>query len=107
MGQPFVAVTGDDRANLLAAMYARQLGARTTIAGVSRGEFAPLADAGTSPVKDGGEGATDAAASDAGTGTVASVVSFSYRDDPSRLFGPAFGAPVQAAYAKASTAVLS
>jgi trk system potassium uptake protein TrkA len=41
----FVAVTGDDRANLLAAMYARQLGARTTIAGVSRGEFAPLADA--------------------------------------------------------------
>ena len=41
----FVAVTGDDRANLLAAMYARQLGARTTIAGVSRGEFSPLADA--------------------------------------------------------------
>jgi trk system potassium uptake protein len=41
----FVAVTGDDRANLLAAMYARQLGARTTIAGISRGEFAPLADA--------------------------------------------------------------
>jgi trk system potassium uptake protein TrkA len=41
----FVAVTGDDRANLLAAMYARQLGARTTIAGMSRGEFAPLADA--------------------------------------------------------------
>jgi trk system potassium uptake protein len=41
----FVAVTGDDRANLLAAMYARRLGARTTIAGVSRGEFAPLADA--------------------------------------------------------------
>jgi trk system potassium uptake protein len=41
----FVAVTSDDRANLLAAMYARQLGARTTIAGVSRGEFAPLADA--------------------------------------------------------------
>ena len=41
----FVAVTGDDRANLLAAMYARQLGARLTIAGVSRGEFAPLADA--------------------------------------------------------------
>jgi trk system potassium uptake protein len=41
----FIAVTGDDRANLLAAMYARQLGARTTIAGVSRGEFAPLADA--------------------------------------------------------------
>lgn len=41
----FVAVTADDRANLLAAMYARQLGARTTIAGVSRSEFAPLADA--------------------------------------------------------------
>ncbi len=41
----FVATTSDDRANLLAAMYARQLGARTTIAGVSRGEFAPLADA--------------------------------------------------------------
>ena len=41
----FVAVTGDDRANLLAAMYARQLGARMTIAGVSSGEFAPLADA--------------------------------------------------------------
>ena len=41
----FVAVTGDDRANLLAAMYARQLGARTTIAGISRGEFAPLAEA--------------------------------------------------------------
>jgi trk system potassium uptake protein len=41
----FVAVTGDDRANLLAAMYARQLGARLTIAGVSSGEFAPLADA--------------------------------------------------------------
>jgi trk system potassium uptake protein len=41
----FVAVTGDDRANLLAAMYARQLGARKTIAGISRGEFAPLAHA--------------------------------------------------------------
>jgi trk system potassium uptake protein len=41
----FVAVTGDDRANLLAAMYASQLGARMTIAGVSRGEFSPLADA--------------------------------------------------------------
>ncbi len=41
----FVAVTADDRANLLAAMYARQLGARITIAGISRGEFAPLADA--------------------------------------------------------------
>jgi len=41
----FVAATADDRANLLAAMYARQLGARQTIAGISRGEFAPLADA--------------------------------------------------------------
>jgi trk system potassium uptake protein TrkA len=41
----FVAVTGDDRANLLAAMYARQLGAGLTIAGIGRGEFAPLADA--------------------------------------------------------------
>jgi trk system potassium uptake protein TrkA len=41
----FVAVTNDDRANLLAAMYARQLGARTTISGISRAEFAPLADA--------------------------------------------------------------
>ena len=41
----FVAVTGDDRANLLGAMYARRLGARQTIAGISRGEFAPLADA--------------------------------------------------------------
>ena len=41
----FVAVTGDDRANLLAAMYARRLGARQTIAGVSRAEFAPLSEA--------------------------------------------------------------
>jgi trk system potassium uptake protein TrkA len=41
----FVAVTGDDRANLLAAMYARQLGAGLTVAGLGRGEFAPLADA--------------------------------------------------------------
>ncbi|MDX5893940.1 Trk system potassium transporter TrkA [Rubrobacter radiotolerans] len=41
----FVAVTGDDRANMLAAMYAGRLGARTTIAGLSSGEFAPLADA--------------------------------------------------------------
>lgn len=39
----FIAVTGDDRANLLGAMYARQLGARLTIAGLGRGEFAPLA----------------------------------------------------------------
>jgi len=42
-----------------------------------------------------------------GTGTVASVVSFSYRDDATELFGPAFGPSVQAAYTKASTAVLS
>jgi trk system potassium uptake protein TrkA len=41
----FVAVTGDDRANLLAAMYAGRLGARRTIAGLSRGEFAPLSEA--------------------------------------------------------------
>lgn len=41
----FIAVTGDDRANLLAAMYASQLGAGLTVAGISRGEFAPLADA--------------------------------------------------------------
>jgi trk system potassium uptake protein TrkA len=40
----FVAVTGDDRTNLMAAMYAKQLGARLTIAGVGRGEFAPLAE---------------------------------------------------------------
>ncbi|HEV2743808.1 MAG TPA: Trk system potassium transporter TrkA, partial [Rubrobacter sp.] len=41
----FVAVTGDDRTNLLAAMNARRLGSRMTIAGISRGEFAPLAEA--------------------------------------------------------------
>ena len=41
----FVAVTGDDRTNLLAAMNARRLGARMTISGISRGEFAPLAEA--------------------------------------------------------------
>ncbi len=41
----FVAVTGDDRANLLAAMYARQLGAGLTVAGISRAEFAPLSEA--------------------------------------------------------------
>jgi len=41
----FVAATDDDRANLLAVLYARQLGARLTVAGISRGEFAPLADA--------------------------------------------------------------
>ncbi len=41
----FIAVTGDDRVNLLAALYARQLGARQTIAGISRAEFAPLSEA--------------------------------------------------------------
>lgn len=41
----FVAATGDDRANLLAAMYARRLGARQTVAGISRAEFAPLSEA--------------------------------------------------------------
>ncbi len=41
----FIAVTSDDRTNLLASMYARQLGARRTIAGMGRGEFAPLATA--------------------------------------------------------------
>lgn len=41
----FVAATGDDRANLLAVMYARQLGARRTISVVSRAEFAPLSEA--------------------------------------------------------------
>jgi len=41
----FVAVTGDDRTNLLAAMNARQLGAGLTVAGVSRAEFSPLSEA--------------------------------------------------------------
>ena len=41
----FVAVTEDDRANLLAAMNARRLGARLTVAGISRSEFAPLSEA--------------------------------------------------------------
>jgi trk system potassium uptake protein TrkA len=41
----FIAVTRDDRTNLLGAMYARRLGARRTIAGIGRGEFAPLAEA--------------------------------------------------------------
>ncbi|CAN5750651.1 Trk system potassium transporter TrkA [soil metagenome] len=40
----FIAVTGDDRTNMLASMYARQLGSRLTIAGINRGEFAPLAE---------------------------------------------------------------
>ena len=41
----FVAVTGDDRTNLLAAMNARHLGAALTVAGISREEFAPLSEA--------------------------------------------------------------
>ena len=41
----FISVTGDDRTNLLGAMYAQRLGARRTVVGIGRGEFAPLADA--------------------------------------------------------------
>ncbi len=41
----FIAATGDDRANLLAVMYAKQLGAKRTISVVSREEFAPLSEA--------------------------------------------------------------
>ena len=41
----FVAATGDDRANLLAVMYAKQLGAKHTISVLSRTEFAPLSEA--------------------------------------------------------------
>jgi trk system potassium uptake protein len=41
----FVAATGDDRANLLATMYAKQLGARRTVSIISRAEFAPLSEA--------------------------------------------------------------
>ncbi len=41
----FIAVTADDRTNLLAAMNARHLGANLTIAGISRAEFAPLSEA--------------------------------------------------------------
>jgi trk system potassium uptake protein TrkA len=41
----FVAATGDDRANLLASLYARQLGARTTVSINSRAEFSPLSEA--------------------------------------------------------------
>lgn len=41
----FIAATGDDRANLLAVMYAKQLGAKRTISIVSRSEFAPLSEA--------------------------------------------------------------
>lgn len=41
----FVACSGDDRSNLLASMYARQLGARLTVAITSREEFSPLSEA--------------------------------------------------------------
>ncbi|MGB3681992.1 MAG: Trk system potassium transporter TrkA [Rubrobacteraceae bacterium] len=41
----FIAATGDDRANLLAVMYAKQLGTKRTISVVSRAEFAPLSEA--------------------------------------------------------------
>jgi len=41
----FVASAGDDRANLLAALNAKQLGAGLTLAVVSREEFVPLVDA--------------------------------------------------------------
>ena len=41
----FVACAGDDRANLLAALNAKQLGADVALAVVSREEFTPLIDA--------------------------------------------------------------
>jgi len=41
----FVACAGDDRANLLAALHARQLGADLSLAVVSREEYLPLVDA--------------------------------------------------------------
>lgn len=41
----FVAAAGDDRANLLAALNAKQLGAGMALAVVSREEFTPLVDA--------------------------------------------------------------
>jgi len=41
----FVACAGDDRANLLAALHAKQLGAGLNLAVVSREEFTPLVDA--------------------------------------------------------------
>lgn len=41
----FVACAGDDRANLLAALHAKQLGADLALAVVSREEFVPLVDA--------------------------------------------------------------
>ncbi|HEV2752302.1 MAG TPA: TrkA C-terminal domain-containing protein, partial [Solirubrobacteraceae bacterium] len=41
----FVSCAGDDRANLLAAMHAKRLGAGVSLAVVSREEFTPLVDA--------------------------------------------------------------
>lgn len=41
----FVACAGDDRANLLAALHAQQVGAELCLAVVSREEFTPLVDA--------------------------------------------------------------
>jgi trk system potassium uptake protein TrkA len=41
----FVACAGDDRANLLAALTAKQLGAELSVSVVSREEFVPLVDA--------------------------------------------------------------
>lgn len=41
----FVACAGDDRANLLAALHAKQIGAELCLAVVSREEYTPLVDA--------------------------------------------------------------
>jgi trk system potassium uptake protein TrkA len=41
----FVACAGDDRANLLAALHAKQVGAELCLSVVSREEFLPLVDA--------------------------------------------------------------
>lgn len=41
----FIAAAGDDRANLLAALNAKQLGAELSLAVVSREEYTPLVDA--------------------------------------------------------------
>lgn len=41
----FVACAGDDRTNLLAALYAKRLGARLCLAVVSREQYVPLVDA--------------------------------------------------------------
>ncbi|CAN5666062.1 Trk system potassium transporter TrkA [soil metagenome] len=40
----FIALTADDRTNLLASMYAKQLGVHQTISGVGREDFIPLAE---------------------------------------------------------------